>query len=396
MSQVGNGAYQVALGWTVYSVTRSAADMGIALAANAIPQILLFLFGGVLGDRLPRRTIVLVADCTAGIATAGLAVAAARGDLRFGGLLAGSFTLGVTVALFAPAYNAIVPDVLPRALLLEGNALLDVSANLARICGPLLAGITYAFGGAAITFGMDAASFGISAGCMALASVPPTRAAYRGTMYRDIHDALAYLGKARWLQLIMSVSLVANAVCAAPLLVLLPRIVQNLGGGPGSLGLAIAVQMGAATASGILISRIRRLGRSGVGLMVLAGAIGLGVVLTGLARSLAVLLVGMAVIGAGYGFNIVENTVMQNLVPTRLLARVFSMNLASSYALKPIGYAVSGLIAQSVGTATLLAGGGLFLLLTATGLALTPTMRHLPAAEPQNDDQAAARFTTGN
>ena len=395
MSQVGNGAYQVALGWTVYNVTRSAADMGIALAANAIPQILLFLFGGVLGDRLPRRTIVLVADCTAGVATAGLAVAAARGDLGFGVLLAGSFTLGVTMALYAPAYNAIVPDVLPRTLLLEGNALLDVSANVARICGPLLAGIAYAFGGAAIAFGMDAASFMISAWCMALTSVPLTRAAYRGTMYRDIREGLAYLGKMRWLQLVMSVSLVANAVCAAPLLVLLPRIVQNLNGGPRSLGLAIAVQMGTATAIGIFLSRIRWLERSGVGLMLLAGAIGLGVALTGLARSLGVLLVGMAVIGVGYGFNIVENTVMQTLVPTGLLARVFSINLALSNALLPIGYAVSGLIAQSAGTAGVMLGGGLLLLLTATGSALTPAIRHLPEAEPQNDDRTATRFTTG-
>ncbi len=386
VSQVGNGAYQVALGWTVYRVTRSAADMGIALAANAIPQILLYLFAGVLGDRLPRRTIVLVADCAAGIATGGLAVAAAGGYLGFGGLLAGSGTLGVTTALYAPAYNAIVPDVLPRKLLLEGNALLDVSGNLARICGPLVAGITYAFGGAAITFGIDAASFMISAGFMALTAVPPARVAYRGTVYRDIHDGIAYLSNTRWLQLVIAVSLIANAAGAAPLLVLLPRVVQNLHGGPRSLGLALAVQMVTAMVSGIIISKVRRLERSGVGLMVLAGAIGLGVTVAGMARSIAEVLVGMAVVGVGYGFNIVENTVMQILVPSGLLSRVFSMNLAASYALLPVGYAVSGLIAQSAGTATVMLGGGLFLLITSTGSALTPAIRHLPAAEPQPED----------
>jgi MFS family permease len=183
----------------------------MALAANAIPQILLYLFGGVLGDRLPRRTIVLVADCVAGVATAGLAVAAVGGNLGLGGLLAGSGTLGVTAALYGPAYNAIVPDVLPRALLLEGNALLEVSGNLARVAGPLVAGITYAFGGAAITFGLDAVSFMISAGCMALTVVPPTHVAYRGTVYRGIRDGIAYIGKTRWILLVISVSLVANA-----------------------------------------------------------------------------------------------------------------------------------------------------------------------------------------
>jgi Transmembrane secretion effector len=382
VSQVGNGAYQVALGWTVYRVTRSTADMGIALAANAIPQILLYLFGGVLGDRLPRRTIVLVADCVAGVATAGLAVAAVGGNLGFGGLLAGSGTLGVTAALYGPAYYAIVPDVLPRTHLLEGNTLLEVSGNLARVAGPLVAGITYAFGGAAITFGLDAASFMISAGCMALTVVPPTRVAYRGTVYRGIRDGIAYMGKTRWIQLVISVSLVANAVGAAPLLVLLPRVVQNLHGGPRSLGIALAVQTGTAVASGIIISRARWLERSGVGLMVLAGAIGLGVAVVGLARSLGEVLIGMAVIGVGYGFNIIENTVMQMLVPSALMSRVFSVNLAASYAFLPLGYAVSGVIAQSAGAATVMLAGGLFLLTTAPGSALMPAIRHLPVSEP--------------
>src|SRR5260370_42071494 len=120
--------------------------------------------------------------------------------------------------------------------------------------------------------------------------------------------------------------------------------------------------------------------------MVLAGAIGLGVTVAGMARSIAEVLVGMAVVGVGYGFNIVENTVMQILVPSGLLSRVFSMNLAASYALLPVGYAVSGLIAQSAGTATVRLGGGLLLLITSTGSALTPAIRHLPAAEPHPED----------
>jgi MFS family permease len=68
LSRLGNGVYEVALGWTVFAKTGSATSMGIVLAAFSIPQVLFLLVGGVFGDRYDRRKILLAADVIASIA----------------------------------------------------------------------------------------------------------------------------------------------------------------------------------------------------------------------------------------------------------------------------------------------------------------------------------------
>ncbi|MGI8666657.1 MAG: MFS transporter [Jatrophihabitans sp.] len=394
VSQAGNGAFQVALGWAVYSVTGSAADMGVVLAANAIPQVLLFLFGGVLGDRLSRRSVILAADAAAGLVTAALAVLAAGPGLNFGVLLVGAALLGMTSALYGPAYGAIVPDVLPGELVLRGNALLGASANLARVCGPALAGVLYALGGAWIVFGLDAASFLVSAACMVATAVPAARAVYKGTMRGDIREGLAYAGRQRWLQLVMAIGLVANVLCVAPLFVLLPAIVRHAHGGPGALGLVIAVQMAVATLSALLIPRFGRLGDSGVGLAVLAGALGLGVVVVGVGHSVAVLLLGMAVVGIGFGFNVVESTLLQLLVPRALLSRIYSLMLAASFALLPVGYAASGVLAQQVGLTAVMCFGGLALLIISLWASFSPSLRELSAVAESGGTKSTSTEST--
>ncbi len=381
VSEVGNGAYQVALGWTVYAVTRSTTDLGIVLAANAIPQVLLFMFGGVLGDRLPRRTVILAADATAGAITTALALMAAVSGLTFGVLLTSSALMGVTGAIYDPAYGAIVPDVLPPDQVLRGNALLSASGNLARVCGPLIGGTLYALGGASLAFGLDAASFAVSTVCMTVMAVPSARAVYEGTVLGDIAEGVGFAARTRWLQLVIAIGLVANVFCVAPLFVLLPAIVRHAHGGPGSLGLATATQMGLTMAAALLIPRIPRIGQSGVGLTMLSGVLALGVITVGLSRSLAVLLIGMGVIGIGFGFNVVESTIVQSLVPRTLLSRVYSLMLAVSFALLPVGYAVSGVLAQKVGVMAVMCFGGACLAVVVLCAAFSRSLRTLTAAE---------------
>lgn len=384
VSELGNGAYQVALGWSVYAVTGSTADMGLVLAANAVPKILLFLFGGVIGDRLPRRTVILAADSASAAATAVLALLAAGSGLSPGVLLAGSAALGVTGALYGPAYRAIVPDVLPAEKLLRGNALLAASTNLARVGGPVFAGVLYAVGGASLAFGFDAASFAVSAFCMALTAVPKARAVYRGTLSGDLRRGLAYAARTRWLQLVMAIAFAANGLCVAPLFVLLPAIVKHAGGGPRSLGLATAVQMAVAMTVSLAIPKARRIGGSALTLAGLAAVLGVGVVMVGLARSVVVLLVGVAVIGVGFGFDVVESTIVQSLVPRELLSRIYSLMLVVSFALLPVGYAVSGAIAQRAGTTAVMLFAGLSLSVVALGAMLGPPLRGVTVAEGTN------------
>lgn len=387
VSELGNGAYQVALSWAVYAVTGSTVDLGLVLAANAIPKIALFLFGGVIGDRLPRRTVILTADLASAAVTTVLALLAAGSGLSLAVLLAGSAALGITGSLYGPAYGAIVPDVLPAEKLLHGNALLAASTNMARVGGPVFAGILYAVGGASLAFGLDAASFAVSALCTALTVIPRARALYRGTLGGDLRQGLGYAARTRWLQLVMAIAFVANGLCVAPLFVLLPEIVKGADGGPRSLGLAMAVQMAVATAVSLAIPKVRRIGGSALTLAGLAAVLGIGVVMVGLARSVPLLLVGMAVIGVGFGFDVVESTIVQSAVPRAMLARVYSLMLVVSFALLPVGYAVSGAIAQRAGTTVVMLFAGLSLVFVAVSAMLGPPLRSVTVAQEATEAQ---------
>src|SRR5690349_2466724 len=77
LSRIGNGIYEVALGLTVYQVTGSAAAMGVVLATAWLPQALLTVAGGVIGDKFSRKTVTVCSDAVSCIAAAGLAISAA-------------------------------------------------------------------------------------------------------------------------------------------------------------------------------------------------------------------------------------------------------------------------------------------------------------------------------
>src|ERR1700678_3789206 len=93
VSSIGNGMYTITLAWSVYSSTGSSSDMGLVLAANVVPNLAFTLFGGVLADRLQRKTIIVWTNLASTAVTAGLAVAALTHRLEIGGILLASFAL---------------------------------------------------------------------------------------------------------------------------------------------------------------------------------------------------------------------------------------------------------------------------------------------------------------
>ncbi|MCX4784184.1 MFS transporter [Streptomyces sp. NBC_01264] len=102
VSKVGNGAYQVALGWTVYQLTGSAAAMGLVLALNVLPQVVFALIGGTVADRLSRRMVIILSDSAAALGIGLLAVLSAAGLLSLPVLMAAAVLLGTISAFYGP------------------------------------------------------------------------------------------------------------------------------------------------------------------------------------------------------------------------------------------------------------------------------------------------------
>lgn len=396
VSKVGNGMYRVALAWTVYGVTRSALDMGTVLAVNAIPQVLLVLFGGVLSDRLSRRAVILSSDLVSAFITLGLTVQAASGHLTFASILIASAVLGLAGSLYSPAYSAVVSDVVPKEQYVAANGVMNAGANLAQITGPALAGLVYGAGGATAVFGLNSASFVVAVLTMACTAAPERTVRYRGTIWAGVREGLSYSFGTRWLRYGIGLSVAVNTVCAAPFLVLLPLLIRRAGGGSGMLGLAFAADFGATALTSLAIARRPAIRKAGLKLCLLCGCLGLGTLVAGAISSLPLILVGAVLVGVGFGFNVVESTMIQSEVPPDILSRVFSVDIILSFVALPAAYVLAGSLQQSVGARAVLVTGGTAIAACSLLAARTRAMRtfgeeerHVASGRPDGSRQLA-------
>jgi len=390
VSKIGNGAYKIAAAWAVYQIAGSTADMGIVLALNLVPELALVLLGGTIADRVSRRAVVIAADGVAAAVTFALAIAAALGVLSVSLLMVAAFLLGVVSAFYGPAYAAMRREVVDTGRLRAANAWMSVSGNLARMAGPALAGVAFAFGGAGAVFGLDAATFAFAVvTALLIRTRTPARAPVQAadgpectSVARELAEGLAYTAKSGWLVLLLALSLIANLACLAPYAVLLPAVVVTHGAGIDRLGLLSAAEIAVGIAGAIAIGRFGRRLRPGITMLVFCSLLGAGTLLLGLSGGRAVLLfAGVALIGAGLSFDVIEQTLMQSFVPEHLLSRVYALNTVVSYSLLPVGYAVSGIVAKHTGASPVLIVGGAALIASCASAVPLPVVHRLNAVD---------------
>src|ERR1044072_5313475 len=173
VSLVGCVVFLVALAWQVYELSGGRAAMGMVGIAMTVPTIAFLLVGGALSDRLNRRHLMLAADGTRMFATAALAVLSLTGALEIWHIAALVALYGTGQAFFAPAFDAIVPDLVPEPQLAQANALDQLVRPIAlRMLGPAIGGVLVGAAGAGAAFALDSASFPGSAFALLLMGPP--------------------------------------------------------------------------------------------------------------------------------------------------------------------------------------------------------------------------------
>ena len=121
VSLLGDGAFIVALAWQVYQLSDAPTAMGMVGIAMTVPTIVFLLVGGALSDRLNRRRLMLAADIARLLAAAALAVLGLTGALEIWHVAILVAVYGTGQAFFAPAFDAIVPDLVPDEQLGAGQ-----------------------------------------------------------------------------------------------------------------------------------------------------------------------------------------------------------------------------------------------------------------------------------
>ena len=156
-SNVGLWMQTVGAQWLLVHRTDAAILVPLVQVADMLPDLLFGLVGGVLADLFDRRRLLLVVQLAmAGVCTT-LTVLTSGGQMPPALLLAFTFVLGAGSVLTSPAYQSLIPDLVPRSEIPAAASLGSVNLNLARAVGPAIAGVLISLAGVASVFALDAA-----------------------------------------------------------------------------------------------------------------------------------------------------------------------------------------------------------------------------------------------
>ena len=170
ISVIGDQFHFVALSWLVIDLTRSGLALGTVLIAIAIPRAIMLLPFGVLADRRPPRTLMLVAHLARGVVVGVIAALVLSDTASLPILAVLGAVFGVLDALYLPAQQSFLPRTVDADRLPSANSLLQGTLQLSSIVGPPLAGALIVVVGTGAAFVVDAASFFVAAAVVLLIS----------------------------------------------------------------------------------------------------------------------------------------------------------------------------------------------------------------------------------
>jgi MFS family permease len=385
-SLIGDGVLLVALAWHVYDLFGAPAAMSAVGVALSLPQVATLLLGGVISDRFDPRRVMLASDLVRGVVMATLAALSLTGRLSSLAVLLGLVAVyGAAAGFFGPAFDALVPQIVPADDLVAANAL-DQFVRPAglQIFGPMLGGAVIAVAGAGWAFAADAATFAVSVACLlamrrsALSRAEEAAAdGEAASMWQEMREGLSYVRRHVWLWGTFLSATFTYLLFVGPTEVLLPYVVKTeLGGSATALGLVL-------TSGGLgAIVAALSVGWFGIPRRFITYMYGTWAVATlavagyGLASHTWQLAVACVLVnGLEAAGTVAWATTKQRLVPAGMLGRVSSVDWFVSTALLPLSYALAAPIAAWIGVRHTLLGAGVLGAVVTFGFLFLPGMR---------------------
>ena len=381
ISLFGDGIFLIAMAWQAYELWNAPAALSILGIGMTIPTIAFLLPAGVLSDRFERRKLVLWSDVGRAVVVGGLAALALTGTLTFWHLVVLVALCGIGTAFFTPAFEALVPDIVPARDLAAANALDQFVRPIAlRLVGPALGGVLVAAAGTGVTFAIDAGTFVVSAVAVAFMR-PPThvRSEHVDSSLGAVREGFRFVRSHVWLWGTLLSAAIAYLAFMGPAEVLLPYVVKNsIGGSARDLGLVFAAGGIGAVGAALYMGQ-RGHPRRDVTVMYATWTLAtLAVAGYGLATSSWQLMVACLAFNAlETAGTIVWATIKQRHVPASLLGRVSSLDWLISIGLLPLSFALTAPAAAVVGVRATLVGAAVIGAVVTLGALFLPGMRDI-------------------
>lgn len=348
-SGLGNAVAPIALAFAVLDLGGSAAELGLVVAAFALAEVVTTLFGGVLGDRVPRQLMMEGSAAASAVVQVVLATLLLTDRAGLATLAVLGAVNGCLGALSQPSSQAMTRLTVPPEDLRSAVSIRPLLQTTAAMVGFALGGVLVAAVGSGWAIALDATTYAVAALCFSRLRVPHVRPdRERATMRADLAEGLREVLRHAWLWLLILQALLYHLFFGGAQNVLGPLVVGE-GIGRSAWGVTLGALMAGFVAGGLVCLRWRPRRSLFVAtpLLALTAAFPLAMALS---DQLAVVVLGAFVHGFGLQcFDVFWNLAIQTHVAEDKLARVYSFDLVGSFVARPIGLALTGPVAEVVG-----------------------------------------------
>jgi MFS family permease len=353
-SSIGTWMQKVAQAWLIVTLTGSSSAfyLGLDSFAGEFPILLFTLIGGVVADRRDRRHMMLTSQIVQMTVAFVLAILVITGLIKVWMVVTLSFISGCGQAFGGPAYQSLIPTLVGKDHLPNAVALNSIQFNLARVIGPIVAGVALASFGMVACFGLNGVSFlFVIAAILALRDVhvPPMATE---SIVDQMKGGIRYVRHSYNLKAVMALGF-TGAFLGLPLLTFLPVIVKDVFQRDVGFYSRLMTFSGAGAVTGALIvayiGKHRHIGRL---MLIFLGSFGAAMALFSLSRTPAMSAVLLFTAGAllVMCFSL-TTSLAQLLAPPELRGRVVSIYMLAFRGGSPLGGLASGWLVTQVGSA---------------------------------------------
>jgi MFS family permease len=349
ISLVGTWMQMTAQSWLVLTLTGSSTDLGLIVAAQTLPVLLLCPYGGVIADRVDKRKVMVILQSMMGLQALALGILTVTGTVTVWEIAVLAVMLGFNNAFENPARQSFMSEMVGPENLRNAVTLNSVMVNVARMIGPAVAGILIATVGEGVCFLLNAASFiavVTSLLTLDLSALHPSPPAVRAA--GQLREGFRYI--ARTPELAVPLVMMALVGCLAyEFQVSLPVMARaGLHAGAGGFGFMTAAMGFGAVGGGLLVAWR---GTTGVRPLVIASlCFGAAFAFAALAPSLGVELIALALVGwASITFMSTGNATLQLTADPSMRGRVMSFWFVAFQGSTPIGGPIIGWVMAEAG-----------------------------------------------
>lgn len=381
ISNIGNGLSPIALAYGVLSLDGAdGSDLSIVMGARYVPLVLFMLFGGVFADRFQRNRIVGGSDMIGSflVAISALSLIAGFSSVLLLAVMGALF--GILNALWWPAMSGVLPEILPKERLQEGNAIIGLMSNIGVVFGTLLGGVIVTLAGPGWALLIDGATFFVAGVIVWNLKLDAKSRIESPGIINDLRVGWREFISRSWLVTMVIAFAFINMAFDSMLTILGPLNFSDPQTGPRDwsfnlAGLTLGMMIG-----GVIVLKYK-FKRPLYVSMILVAISGIWDFALAYDLSLAVAIVAGIFSGIAVEiFLVTWNTSMQTHIPEESFSRVNAYDSLGSYGIAPLGIIIAGPLAEAFSVNSILFATGTITLLASVVALSVKSVRNLSNA----------------